>query len=44
MCRIDVALSLCVAMLDSKCIHIHVAVDHEHWIHIEIIVAVCETE
>ena len=41
-CLIDFALSLLSAMLDSNCIYIHVAIDHEHWIHIEVIVAFCE--
>ena len=39
-CRSNVALSVVVALLDSNCIYIHVAVDHEFLIHIEVIVAV----
>ena len=43
-CLIDFALFLLLAMLDSNCIYIHVAVDHEYWIRIEVVVAFGETE
>ena len=43
-CPIDFALFPLLAMLDSNCIYIHVAVDQEYWIRMEVVVAFVETE